>query len=142
MAHFEYYNSMRTVTETVRDSHISLIKSVCSELGAPERSDEMIKKYVDDSIRIKKFHDKNHPKKPKSGYMIYGVENRERVKKSLPENTAFSDVVRKIAEEWNKLSEADKKAYNVKADEDKVRYARELEDYKSEIYKFYVSPSV
>lgn len=138
MAHFEYHNSMRAVMENIRTTHIQLIERLCSELGSPERADEMVKKYVDDTIRIKKFKDKSHPKKPKSGYMLYCEENRENVKSSL-DNATFSDVIKKMAKDWNSLDEAGKSKYSVLADEDKVRYARQLEDYKSEIYKYNVS---
>ena len=138
MAHFEYHNSMRTVMESIRSTHIQLIGRICSELGAPERSDEMVKKYVDDTIRIKKFKDKSHPKKPKSGYMLYCEEHREKVKSTL-DNGSFSEVIKKMAKNWNSLDESGKAKYFSLAEEDKGRYARELEDYKSEIYKYNVS---
>ena len=70
MAHQEYYLAMRNIMETSRSQSMKLIERVTYDLGAPERYEELCNKYIDDSIRIKKFKDKNHPKKPKSGYML------------------------------------------------------------------------
>lgn len=131
----EYHNYMQSMVETMHNSHVALIKNVCYELGTPERTDEMIARFIDDTVRIKKYRDKKHPKKPKSGYMIYGDENRDRIRKSLPKDTKFKEVVRKIADEWNKLSDDDKKPYQKKAELDKERYEDELNKYKSEIHQ-------
>ena len=139
MAHYEYYSAMRNILETSRASQVSLIERVCADLGAPERADECVGKYIDDSIRIKKFKDKNAPKKPKSGYMIYCEKHRAEVKKGLPKDTPkdkmFSSVIKTMAANWNALNEAAKKEYVDLAEDDKVRYSKELDEYKSELYK-------
>ena len=135
MAHYEYHNNMRAIIDTIHDSHVALIKNICTELGCAERSEEFMKKYMDESVKVKKFQDKNHPKKPKSGYMFYGSEHRERVKKSLPEGSSFADITRTIAKEWNALDAAGKEKYSNLAEEDKVRYAKDLEMYNSEVFK-------
>tara|TARA_Y100000389_G_scaffold204602_1_gene258276 strand:+ start:2809 stop:3228 length:420 start_codon:yes stop_codon:yes gene_type:complete len=134
MAHFEYHNSMRMVMENMRSTHIQLIQNVCSELGHPERAEEIVNKYVDDSIRIKKFKDKAHPKKPKSGYMLYCDMNRASTKKKLGDGK-FPEVIRKMAAEWNSLNEVEKKKYSDMADDDKVRYAQQLEEYNAGRFK-------
>lgn len=139
MAHYEYYSAMRNIMETSRSSQISLIERVCADLGAPERADELVEKYIDDSIRIKKFKDKNAPKKAKSGYMLYCEKNRVAAKKSLPKDAPFGDIIKKMASQWNALDTAGKEEYVQLAEDDKVRYARELEEYKADIYKSNVS---
>ena len=53
MAHLAYYNTMRTILETTRNSSISLIEKVCEELGKPEEAERLVGLLVDDSIRIK-----------------------------------------------------------------------------------------
>ena len=94
MAHYEYYSTMRNIMETSRASHIKLIERICDDFGAPERRDELVGKYIDDSIRIKKFKDKHHPKRPKSGYMLYCEQNRSSVKDSLPKDAKFADIIK------------------------------------------------
>jgi Icc-related predicted phosphoesterase len=132
---------MRNLLETSRASQINLIERVCAELGAPERAEELVGKYIDDSIRIKKFKDKNAPKKPKSGYMLYCEKHRVEVKKSLPEGAAFADIIKEMAKNWNAIDEEGKKEYVNLAEDDKKRYARELDEYKAELYKTNVGAS-
>lgn len=143
MAHYEYYSAMRNILETSRSAQISLIERVCADLGAPERADELVSKYIDDSIRIKKFKDKNAPKKPKSGYMLYCEKHRDEVKKALPKDLpkekVFSTVIKTMAASWNKLDDAGKQEYTNLAEDDKLRYSKELDEYKSELYKTNVS---
>lgn len=139
MAHYEYYSAMRNILETSRSFNIGLIERVCTDLGAPERTEEFIAKYIDDSIRIKKFKDKNAPKKAKSGYMIYCEKHREEVKKNLPKDLpkekVFATVIKTMAGNWNKLDDIKKQEYTNLAEDDKLRYAKELDEYQSELYK-------
>ena len=134
MAHFEYYSTVRNLVESTRTSHINIIERICADLGKPEKSEEMIGKYVDDSLRIKKFKDKRHPKRPKSGYMIYCEKRRKAVKSANPK-ASFADIIKKMASEWNALGANDKTEYSNLAEKDKLRYKRELEDYNAEIDK-------
>ena len=140
MAHYEYYSNMRTIMEASRASHISLIERVCTDLGASDKVEELVAKYIDDSIRIKKFKDKRAPKRPKSGYMMYCEKRRDAVKNAKP-NASFAEVIQALASEWKALSDKAKEQYNQLAEDDKNRYCRELEEYKSEIYKTNVGAS-
>ena len=141
MAHQEYYLAMRNIMETSRSQSMKLIERVLDDCGAPERYEELCNKYIDDSIRIKKFKDKNHPKKPKSGYMLYCEKNRARVKGTLPKSATFSDIIKKMAGEWRGLSESEKVKFNKLAEDDKTRYQQELDEYKSLIYSANVGSS-
>jgi hypothetical protein len=47
----------------------------------------------------------------------------------------FSSVIKTMAANWNALNEAAKKEYVDLAEDDKVRYSKELDEYKSELYK-------
>lgn len=134
MANYEYHNKMKTIVDDVRAMHVHLIERVCSELGAPDKIPEMVEKYVGDSIRIKKFKDKNHPKRPKSGYMIFCDQNRADVRKTL-KDASFTETIKAVAQKWNALSDEEKNKYLALAEEDRTRYTRELETYNSEIYK-------
>ena len=70
----------------------------------------------------KKVADPDKPKKKRtSGYIIYSNAHREEVKEQLtgaegekPKNT---DIMRKLAENWKQLEDADKETWNAKAKE-------------------------
>jgi hypothetical protein len=132
MAQYEYHNAMRLNMDYQRNAHVKLIERVCMELGAPERATEICNKFIDMTIRLKKWKDKSHPKKPKSGYMIYCDQRRADVKKNNPKAT-FTDMIKMMATEWNSLENKD--VYVKLAEEDKLRYATMVEEYNSEIYK-------
>ena len=139
MAHYEYNSSVRNLVETTRSCSINLIERVCTELGHADKIDSMIEKYIDDSVRVKKFKDKRHPKRPKSGYMLYCENRRQEVRNQNP-NASFADVIKKMASEWNNLKDSpegisQKEKYTQLALDDKLRYKREVEAYESEIYK-------
>jgi hypothetical protein len=78
--------------------------------------------------KTKAKKDKNAPKKPLSAYMIYAVENRERVKKEN-DGIAFGEIGKLLGNEWKQLNEKDKEKYIKKADEDKKRYETEFDTY-------------
>jgi hypothetical protein len=133
MAHLAYYNTMRTILETTRNSSISLIEKVCEELGKPEEAERLVGILVDDSIRIKKFKDKNSPKKVKSAYMFYCQKHRASVKESLGgKDVKFATIVKKLAEDWKILE--DKSEYEKQSEEDKERYSADMEKYNASLY--------
>ena len=108
------------------------------EEGFYNNIDKNFGKYVDDTLRFKKFKDKRHPKRPKSGYMIYCEKRRPACKAANPK-ASFADIIKKMASEWNALGDKAKSEYSNLAEKDKLRYKSELEEYNAEIYKSNVS---
>ena len=72
--------------------------------------------------------DKDAPKKAISAYFFYIKERRDSITKELP-NLNNKEIVKKMSEEWNNLSDDKKKPYVQKAEEDKKRYEKEKADY-------------
>lgn len=132
MSHIVHYNAVRSLVESTRNLSISLIEKTCSELGKPEESERLVALLVDDSVRVKKFKDKNAPKKPMNAYMIYCNEHRAEVKDSLGEKADFKSIVQKLSADWKSLD--DKSKYEKLAEEDKERFAAEEEKYKETLY--------
>jgi len=132
MAHITHYNAVRTLVESTRALSISLIEKTCSELGKPEEVDRLVALLVDDSVRVKKFKDKNAPKKAMNAYMIYCNEHRDEVKSALGEKADFKSIVQKLSADWKLLG--DKSKYEKLAEEDKERFAAEEEKYKEALY--------
>jgi len=79
----------------------------------------------------KKTRDPDAPKKPKSSFMVFSTENRDKIKQQNPEAT-FGDIASLVSEAWKALSEKDKKKYTDKADKSKEKYQKELEKYNKD----------
>lgn len=77
----------------------------------------------------RKKKDKDAPKKALSGFMFYSNAVRDQVKADNP-GIAFGEVGKKIGEMWKALSAEDRAPYDAKAEEDKSRYAQQMEAYK------------
>ena len=77
----------------------------------------------------RKKKDKDAPKKGLSAFMFFSNDKREQVKADNP-GIAFTDVARKMGELWKAATPEDKKPYEAKAEEDKGRYALEMEAYR------------
>jgi len=69
------------------------------------------------------------PKRNLSSYFIYVRENREKVIADNP-GIGVTEITKILGAQWKELSAADKVPYEEKAAEDKVRYAREMDEFK------------
>lgn len=65
------------------------------------------------------------PKKGLSAYMIFAKESRSSIKTDNPDAT-FGELGKLIGNSWKKLSEDEKKPFNIKAENDKKRYENEV----------------
>ena len=72
--------------------------------------------------------DKDAPKKAISAYFFYIKERRDSITKEQP-NLTNKEIVKKMSEEWNSLSDEKKKPYIQKAEADKKRYENEKTIY-------------
>ena len=70
------------------------------------------------------------PKRPLGAFFVFSNETRPIVKKEHPD-FKIGDVGKKLGELWRDLSETDKKKYVENAAENKVKYDKELEKFKS-----------
>ncbi len=81
--------------------------------------------------RMKKKASKEAPTRPKSGYMIFASEIRERVGEELKAaGGGISDIAKKISEEWAALSEAKKAGYAERSAKMKEKWLVEYREYK------------
>ncbi|GMH33865.1 hypothetical protein BSKO_01699 [Bryopsis sp. KO-2023] len=71
------------------------------------------------------------PRRPKSAYMFFLAEFRERWKIEHPESRKVSDVAKAAGERWRAMSEEDKRPFEDLSTESKALYAREMEVYRS-----------
>lgn len=69
------------------------------------------------------------PKKPMRSFFLYSNEARKRMKDVDPD-MKNPDILKAIAAEWKLLPEETIQLWKQKATDDKVRYAKEMEEYK------------
>lgn len=85
------------------------------------------------SITLEEIIEKNNnymypPKKPSSAYIFFSKEERINIKNKNPE-MSFGDIAKLIGKNWKHISEKDKKKYIKMADDDKIRYNKQMEEY-------------
>lgn len=98
---------------------------------------EVKQDWVDGRQRKKlvKTMGKDAPKRPKSGYMIFAGEIRERVQKEVfGAGGGMGDIGKKISEEWAAVSETNKAEYAERSSRLKVSFDTEFTEYKKNGY--------
>jgi hypothetical protein len=74
----------------------------------------------------KKAKDPNAPKRPLSPNLLFNADQRPSVKKRLGKDAKNTEVMKVLAEEWEKLSDKKKQPYKAKAAKAREAYAKEL----------------
>ncbi len=72
------------------------------------------------------------PKKPKGRISAYALflQDKRKMYKEKGQEVGFKEFSQLCSEEWKNISDSDKKKFQTKADEDKVRYAKEMKLYQ------------
>ncbi len=133
MAHLAYYNHIRDTIDIFYESHVNIIEKVCLELNQSDKKDYLVKKLLDDSIKLKPKKDSDAPKKAKTNFMLFADEYRSIVLNKNKE-LKLAQVSKELGKIWQSLSEEDKKKYNQKAHSEKERYEQELEEYNNNLH--------
>lgn len=69
------------------------------------------------------------PKRNMSAYFLYSIAARSVVKEENPDAT-FGDIARLISAKFKALPEKERKVWEDRAKDDKLRYERDMEEYK------------
>lgn len=80
------------------------------------------------SKKVKRKREDGAPKLPLTGYVRYMNERRDALRNELPDKTAIEHT-KIIADEWNRMSEDQKKPYLQAAEIDKERYNQQLDEF-------------
>ena len=85
----------------------------------------------DKKERVKHRHqkDKDAPKRAISAFFFYNQERRPTLLKEKP-SLKVTEVISELSKEWKALPDDKKKPYIVKAENDKKRYQKEMENYQ------------
>eukprot|EP01129_Flabellula_baltica_P001216 TRINITY_DN11108_c0_g1_i1.p1 TRINITY_DN11108_c0_g1~~TRINITY_DN11108_c0_g1_i1.p1 ORF type:complete len:174 (-),score=49.85 TRINITY_DN11108_c0_g1_i1:24-545(-) len=81
------------------------------------------------SSKSRKKKDPNEPKRVRSAFIFYSMDKRKQLKKKYP-NLKNTEITKKIGKAWHKESDKVIGKYERKREEDKVRYEKEMKDYK------------
>ncbi|GAX21276.1 hypothetical protein FisN_1Lh104 [Fistulifera solaris] len=66
------------------------------------------------------------PKRPLSAYNLFFQEERLKIQRECPSKVGFNDFGKIIGSRWKELSDDDRQKYNALANEDTIRYQREM----------------
>jgi len=88
-----------------------------------KRKDEVAKKK-----KLKEFVLSNAPKRPRSAYIYFSNEIRERVQVENPD-APVTQVMKLVGAAWRELPEVEKYVYEGRSRDDKIRYEKELEEH-------------
>mmetsp|Transcript_12080 Transcript_12080/g.19662 ORF Transcript_12080/g.19662 Transcript_12080/m.19662 type:complete len:279 (+) Transcript_12080:47-883(+) len=72
---------------------------------------------------------RNGPKKPLSAYTLFVVEVRNNVSKENPD-LQFKEVASRVGQMWRDLKDEHREKYQALAEQDKMRYEREKDEWK------------
>lgn len=80
--------------------------------------------------RGRKMKDPNKPKRALSAFFYYANEERPKVR-SLNPDFSVGEVAKELGRQWNEMSETEKAPYEKQAEEDRARYDREMQLYRT-----------
>jgi structure-specific recognition protein 1 len=85
---------------------------------------------TDDNDKKKKRakKDKNAPKRPMTAFILFSNEYRTKVVSENP-GSSIGDVAKILGAKWKEITEQEKKIFEAKAAQDKLRYQAEMEVY-------------
>jgi high mobility group protein B1 len=83
---------------------------------------------INSSGKTKAVKDPNAPKRARSNYIFFCINNRDKIKNNNPEMSA-KEVIQELGNRWKKLSKSEKKKYDKMSLKDKERYNEEMKNY-------------
>ena len=123
-----FYNNTVDINDIWYESHRSIIERVAIDCEAGDRVEELIEKFLDKPLKIKKRKDPLIPKRPMTSFMFFCNEFRTQIWEANPE-FKIGDVAKELGKRWKKLSEDAKEKYSKMNEDDKERYEEEYETY-------------
>ena len=135
MSSVVFHNNTVSINDVWYESHAHLVKMVALELGQPDKVPELLEKFLATKMKIKAQKNPNAPKRAKSSYMFYSEKYREKfhtkLKKKHPnyKGSLMGLVSKELGANWKKLTDKEKKPYELQAKKDKERYVAEMEEF-------------
>ena len=132
MSALMFHNDTVNLNSLWYDSHASMLKAVCLELGHPDKIDEMMEKFLGKKMKMKTYKNPNKPKRPKSAYFFFCDEKRPALLKNAKKGNAKVDIAeisKELSKLWKACSESKRKKYSKLNEADKKRYETEMQQF-------------
>jgi len=131
MSVYLFHNNTASLNEIWFESHASILRMVCMELGETDRIDELTEKYLGEKLKIKAPKDPTKPKRGKSGFMYYCDKHRPALIEKARQNgkVEIGKIAKILGAGWKKCKTKDKNEFEALAKKDKERYEKEIAEY-------------
>jgi len=131
-----YFNNTNELSSLWWDSHASVVKRVCMELGQSDNMNDVVEKILGPKPKIKKMKDPNKPKKAKTAFMFYCDRHRPALMKKQKEKQGKINIgliAKELGAKWGKLTDKDKKPFASKAAKSKIEQAQKMKVYQESL---------
>jgi hypothetical protein len=128
MSNIEYHNYFVGITGLINESHEILIENICKELSCPDKVDHLKQKFIGEAIKLKKKKNEDFPKRPRSAYLFFCQDHRDKIKSDDPK-LSMTDMSKKLGGMWGEVNDKGREKYIEQNQEDQYRYKKELEEY-------------
>jgi len=130
-SHYLFYNNTAGLNDLWFESHSSLLKMVCMELGATDRIEELSLKYLGDKLKLKAPKDPNKPKRAKTAFMYFCDKHRPKLIEDQRKvgKVNIGTIAKSLGASWQKLKDSQKKPFATLAEKDKNRYTEAIGEY-------------
>ena len=126
MAQHFFQNNVSQTQDLWYNSHKKIIQYVAAELNAPDKTEELVEKFLGKQIKIKKTRDAAMPKRPKSSFLFFCDEKRQDIMKNN-DNMKIGDIMKKLGKAWK--NQTNKTKYIQLASVAKINYEEKIEEY-------------
>tara|TARA_B100001063_G_scaffold247284_1_gene292146 strand:+ start:6440 stop:6856 length:417 start_codon:yes stop_codon:yes gene_type:complete len=136
MAATVYFNNTNELNSLWYDSHASVVKRVCMELGQTDNMNDVVEKILGPRPKVKKMKDPNKPKKAKTAFMFYCDAHRPALMKAQKQEKGkinIGEIAKALGKKWKALSDKDKKPFNTKAAKSKVEQEKAMKVYQESL---------
>jgi hypothetical protein len=131
-----YFNNTNELSALWYESHASVVKRVCMELGQNDNMNDVVEKILGPRPKIKKMKDPNKPKKAKTAFMFYCDAHRPALMKAQKEKQGkinIGEIAKELGKKWKALTDKDKKPFNSKAAKSKVEQQQKMKVYQESL---------
>lgn len=131
-----YFNNTNELSALWYESHASVVKRVCMELGQNDNMNDVVEKILGPRPKIKKMKDPNKPKKAKTAFMFYCDAHRPALMKAQKEKQGkinIGEIAKELGKKWKALTDKDKKPFNSNAAKSKVEQQQKMKVYQESL---------
>ena len=131
-----YFNNTSALNELWYESHASVVKRVCMELGQTKNMNDVVVKILGPKPKVKKLKDPNRPKKAKTAFMFYCDKHRPnlmKIQKKKVGKINIGNIAKELGKNWKSLTEKDKIPFASDAATSKIVQEKAMKVYQESL---------